>query len=157
MSMPFDRLGLVLILLALQGCGHGLIAAAKDGDTAAVTRKMADGVSANHRIPIVGTPVLMLAAANGHAETVRVLVENGADVNAADRTGWTVLHAAIHGGHEDVVRLLLERGAEWRRPSRWYLPNPMRLAQMLARDSPDREALLRLLKSLAIQFAEDRR
>jgi len=34
-----------------------------------------------------------------------------ADVNAAEKDGWTALHWAAMEGHTDVVRLLLQNGA----------------------------------------------
>ena len=39
-------------------------------------------------VPIVGTRALMVAAAHGHTDTVRALLDAGADVNAKDVTGW---------------------------------------------------------------------
>lgn len=54
---------------------------------------------------------LELASAGGHENMVRMLLEEGADVNADDIAG-TALKIASAGGHENVVRLLLEVG--WR-------------------------------------------
>ena len=53
-----------------------------------------------------------LAARWGHEAVVRLLVEQGADVEARDENGWTVLHWAAEYGHEAVVRLLVEQGAD---------------------------------------------
>jgi len=52
------------------------------------------------------------AAKNGHADTVRVLVELGADVNVRDNDGWTALQRAAVQGHVDTVRVLVELGAD---------------------------------------------
>ena len=38
---------------------------------------------------------------------MKLLVENGANVNARDDDGWTPLHAAICGQHHKSVALLL--------------------------------------------------
>jgi ankyrin repeat protein len=54
---------------------------------------------------------LQAAAAGGHNDVVRILLENGADVNAqTDRFG-SALQAACQEGQVDVVRLLIEHGA----------------------------------------------
>jgi ankyrin repeat protein len=45
-------------------------------------------------------------------ELVRFLLDEGADIEAANGGGFTPLHLAAHGGHRDVVTLLLEKGAD---------------------------------------------
>ncbi|PON30014.1 hypothetical protein TGAM01_v201380 [Trichoderma gamsii] len=61
---------------------------------------------------------LHMAAARGHAVTVQLLVDRGADVNAATykpnyvASGSTALHWAAGNGHEKVLEVLLENGAE---------------------------------------------
>jgi ankyrin repeat protein len=52
------------------------------------------------------------ASKNGHADTVRILLNRGADVNAKEHNGDTALHGAASAGHIDVVRLLLEKGGD---------------------------------------------
>ena len=44
-------------------------------------------------------------------QTVRFLVERGADVNAAGQFGWTALHAAAYQGLNDVIEFLAGKGA----------------------------------------------
>jgi ankyrin repeat protein len=73
----------------------------------------------------------MLAAMYGHAETARVLLDAGADVNAEDLTGWTALHAAAFKGDASTVSLLLERGAIQGK-AYWFLQSPTSIAEMLA-------------------------
>ena len=50
---------------------------------------------------------LQLAARNGHAEAVRMLVEKGgADVQERNATtGWVALHEAAFRGHVDCVKV----------------------------------------------------
>ncbi|KAJ7091786.1 ankyrin repeat-containing domain protein [Mycena epipterygia] len=59
---------------------------------------------------------LQAAASGGHTEIVRLLVENGDDVNAPGPSGkvyGNALEGAASGGHLDTVVLLLESGAEF--------------------------------------------
>jgi len=61
-----------------------------------------------------GFDPLGLAAFFGHAEAVKVLLENGADVNARPPSRFqnTAVDAAVSGDHTEVVRMLLEAGAD---------------------------------------------
>jgi hypothetical protein len=53
-----------------------------------------------------------MAAEKEHTDTVRLLLDRGADINASDVYGYTALLRAAEGGHTDNVRLLLDRGAD---------------------------------------------
>ena len=57
------------------------------------------------------TTGLHLAAYFGIKAIVKLLLEKGAAVDAADGDGETPLHWALDNGHVEVVRLLLEKGA----------------------------------------------
>ena len=46
------------------------------------------------------------------ADVTRLLIERGADVNAAQTAGYRPLHQAAVTGREDLVRLLLDAGAD---------------------------------------------
>ena len=52
------------------------------------------------------------ASAGGHTDLVRILIENGADINAKDKVGWVPLLIACKGGLTDTARLLIEYGAD---------------------------------------------
>jgi len=54
---------------------------------------------------------LRQAVANGDKETVKVLLDNGADVEAKGKSGWTPMTHAVVGGHKEIVRMLLDGGA----------------------------------------------
>ena len=54
---------------------------------------------------------LISAAEEGRADTVRLLLESGADVNATDELGRTALMEAAFAGDEDIIRMLLDAGA----------------------------------------------
>lgn len=55
---------------------------------------------------------LMLASYRGHEKSVRLLLDNGADVNAQGGGYGNALQEAVSGGHEKVIQLLLNSGAD---------------------------------------------
>jgi ankyrin repeat protein len=65
-----------------------------------------NGAEVNSRTIHRATP-LMWAAAQGHEELCRLLIERGADINARCIQGNTALIMATEGGHTDIVKLLL--------------------------------------------------
>lgn len=61
----------------------------------------------------LGNTALMLAARQyGNVQTVRLLLDHGADANATNRFGATALMAAVAADDADMVRLLLDHGAD---------------------------------------------
>ena len=48
----------------------------------------------------------------GHADVAKLLLDNGADINARSTNGSSVLMMAVYEGHENLVRQLLARGAD---------------------------------------------
>ncbi|KAF8733899.1 hypothetical protein HU200_014754 [Digitaria exilis] len=58
-----------------------------------------------------GVTALHAAALDGKLDTVRYLLDNGADPNKKDEPGEVPLHCAAKYGHDEVTRLLLSRGA----------------------------------------------
>jgi ankyrin repeat protein len=83
---------------------------ARDLDGAAELLKL--GASASARDPASGLTLLMLAAGQGDAAMVRLLLDRGADLFAVDaKGGASALHKAIQGGSLECVKLLMEAGA----------------------------------------------
>jgi len=61
-----------------------------------------------------GGTALMLAAANGHTETVKLLLDRRANINVRDNEGKTALEWARERGHTEIVELIeaaSQRGA----------------------------------------------
>ncbi|KAI9860642.1 MAG: hypothetical protein M1813_006067 [Trichoglossum hirsutum] len=58
-----------------------------------------------------GRPPMYYAAFNGHDAVVRLLLDGGADPNAADGRGESVLMQAAQEGSQTITRTLLEAGA----------------------------------------------
>ncbi|MEO7725711.1 MAG: ankyrin repeat domain-containing protein, partial [Burkholderiales bacterium] len=59
-----------------------------------------------------GWTPLMYAASGGHLNVARLLISNGAQVNATAENGNTPLMMAAREGHAAVVSLLLASGAD---------------------------------------------
>ncbi|EER93669.1 hypothetical protein BDA96_01G143800 [Sorghum bicolor] len=60
---------------------------------------------------VSGVTALHAAALDGKLDTVRYLLDNGADPNKKDEPGEVPLHCAAKYGHDEVAKLLLSRGA----------------------------------------------
>jgi ankyrin repeat protein len=55
---------------------------------------------------------LHAAAAGRHFEIVKLLIENGAPVNARQHGGWSPLHSAAQNGDIEMAEALVESGAD---------------------------------------------
>ncbi|USE80458.1 RNA polymerase sigma factor RpoD [Cupriavidus gilardii] len=85
--------------------------ALRSGVTAAVAIQLRRSDCANARDANGDTP-LMIAAAYGHLDVCKLLVENGADPLATDQTGATAYSKALASNKLDVVELLASIGRE---------------------------------------------
>ncbi len=85
------------------------------GDLGAVQFLIAMKANINNQIytPYSRTP-LHAAAANGHLEVVKFLIENGADIYLKDKHLKTALDAAVNNSHLEVVQFL--KTCEEKRP-----------------------------------------
>ena len=81
-----------------------LYQAANDGDVNAVQAAISDGADVNF---IDGETALMAATHYGHTEVVKLLLENGADVNAKTHRGINAMYIALVSERTEVIKLLL--------------------------------------------------
>ena len=106
-----------------------LIVAIQEGDEAEAARLIREGADVGATDDELGRTPLHWAARKNAAETAKVLIENGADVNAKSKNGdthflkrlsrerdfsegQTPLHDAAKFNAADVLKLLIENGAE---------------------------------------------
>ena len=85
----------------------------------------------------------MRACIRGHAGIVKVLLTAGADVNAADNTGWAALICACYHGRLESARLLVAAMALVNaRTTEGYTPLKFSRGHGGGRANPTIEALL---------------
>lgn len=90
---------------------HRMFDLARSGDTA----ELAGFVDAGLPVDLCndkGDTLLILAAYHDHPDTVRALVERGADTGAVNERGQTALAAAVFRQSEEEVDILLGAGAD---------------------------------------------
>jgi ankyrin repeat protein len=84
---------------------------ARSGEAARLAEYLDAGVPANMTNE-KGDTLLILAAYHNHPETVRALLEHGADHARANDRGQTALAAAVFRQNPDTVNILLTGGAD---------------------------------------------
>ena len=103
-----------------------------------------------------GMTPLLFAARDGRVDAARVLVEAGADLNAADPNGLTPLLMALTNNKLAVAQLLVDKGADVRAAD-WYGRTPLWAAVEIRNldirsgatdNGVDRDAALRLITSI---------
>lgn len=106
-------------------------AAIKEGDVAKVV-ELLKGNYEQINLPLgeSGWTPLHRAVLYSHQKLVRVLIEQGADVNLVDNYGWAPLHYAAMNGNSDALSFLLAYGADKNRkaqqgesPLHWAVNN----------------------------------
>ena len=96
-----------------------LIVAARDGklDVVKFLLRYEANIEGRGTIKIDGQVIenctaLWVAAAKGHFDVVRLLIEQNAEVDRRTSSNSTPLRAAVFDGHLDIVRCLVENGAD---------------------------------------------
>ena len=86
--------------------------AAEKGDLEQVIQLVERGVDKNQFGGDVGETALIKAAENDHLDIVRYLVEQGANRDKTDISGWTSLHRTAQYNKLELAKLLMVYGAD---------------------------------------------
>jgi ankyrin repeat protein len=85
--------------------------AARNGGTTQLAGLLDAGLSPNLATASRDT-LLILAAYNAHPDTVRLLLERGADTTRVNDRGQTALGAAVFRQSAETIQVLLDAGAD---------------------------------------------
>jgi ankyrin repeat protein len=148
----------------LRGGSTPLLFAARSGDVESARLLLAAGAAANEALPD-GATALTVAAHSDHGDVGALLLEHGADPNAA-AIGYTPLHAAVLRGDLTLVKALLKHGANPNRtitrgtPSRRANGHQFELLAPLAGATPYMQAAqyleIEIMRALAAAGADTR-
>lgn len=94
------------------GLADQLVRAAAQGHSDAVQRLLENAPRETVDARSSGKTALQVAAHQGHAHVVGLLLKFGASVNASDNDGDTCLHYAAFGNQPEVLDLLVKTGVE---------------------------------------------
>jgi peptidoglycan/LPS O-acetylase OafA/YrhL len=89
-----------------------LVESLRSRDLTGLAKLLEGGANPNQADPEFGIRPLSWAAMYGDEPAARLLIDRGAEVNGADRSGYRALHSAAFLGHPDVADLLIRRGAD---------------------------------------------
>ena len=88
-----------------------LYMAAQEGNYQNVERLLANGASPNSFLKFNSVTSLAIASQNGFFDIVKLLVENGADVNLT-KDGYTPLYRAVQEERYNIAQYLIDKSAD---------------------------------------------
>jgi len=98
--------------LLITGCATPLINAAKSNNIMELENLLNKGVNVNEEWLAGSTALYEAVRLNSSIETVRFLLDKGANVNKGISNGWKPIAVAVDNGNARVVKLLLDYGAD---------------------------------------------
>ena len=111
---------LLIMLASVKACATmtPLTKAAKDGDIQAMQTAIKSGANVNEASTGKGSanPIMWALWSNSSdqriLEMTKLLVENGANINTRDESGYTPLHWSVFNRRQEVVKYLIMQGAD---------------------------------------------
>ncbi|MBI5622386.1 MAG: ankyrin repeat domain-containing protein [Elusimicrobia bacterium] len=100
---------LLAACLSFAACAPAIRRAASDGRTADVLKELDRGAKIDAPLDGWGETALGAAARNGRLDTMKALLDRGADPNAS---AGDAMHGAAYAGQIEALRLLLDRGGD---------------------------------------------
>jgi hypothetical protein len=100
------------LLLLITGCATPLINAAKSNNIIELENLLNKGVNVNEEWLAGSTALYEAVRVNSSIETVRFLLDKGANVNKGISNGWKPIAVAVDNGNANMVKLLLDYGAD---------------------------------------------
>jgi ankyrin repeat protein len=88
-----------------------IVNAACRGNNQHIDILLSSGAEINASVGSSGRTALMCAIEWKRVETVKLLIEKGADLEIADKQGNTPLMIAKDNSYEEIIELLMEAGA----------------------------------------------
>ncbi|MDO2932840.1 ankyrin repeat domain-containing protein [Paeniglutamicibacter sulfureus] len=114
---------------------HSIFDLAREGKTEKLMAILDQGIPAD-LTDAKGDTLMILAAYNGHDETVSGLLERGADINRLNDKGQGALTCAVFRKNEPLTRMLVVNGAD----PHLGAQNALAVAQMF--DLPEFKAVI---------------
>ena len=104
-----DKIGVTVLMLAVSGWTNP---EQKSQSPAADMRDIAVAVVPGFVKNEISREKNAKNAENRHAELAKLLIDAGANINAASRDGWTALMYAAACGNASAVKMLIDKGAD---------------------------------------------
>ena len=89
-----------------------VMAAAKKGDIESIKQHIAFGTNLNSKGSSRDETALIIASCQGHYEIVKLLIDEGAELDIQNDEGVTAQFCAVFFGQVEIVQLLNDAGAD---------------------------------------------